>query len=231
MADGDLVKLITEAVLAELGTKGQGQSSCSCGGKCKKGAEDHSGAIRIGVSVRHVHINQEDLEVLYGPGAQLNKLRDLYQEGEFAAKETVTLVGPKMRAVPDVRILGPTRKGTQVEISRTDSIVLGIDPPVRPSGKLEGTPGITLVGPKGSVVLKQGVICANRHVHMNPDDAASFGVKDGDSVRVHVAGDKALTFEGVQVRVASSFKLEMHLDTDDANAAGVRCGVEAYLVK
>lgn len=225
MADADLVRAITERVLAELSSQKEG---CKCGGKCQK---DEPTGIPIGVSVRHLHITQEDLEVLYGPGAKLNKLRDLYQEGEFAAKETVTLVGPKMRAIPDVRILGPVRRATQVEVSRTDAIVLGIDPPVRPSGKIEGSASLTLVGPKGSIALKQGVICANRHIHMGTEEAKRFGVADGDLVKVHVGGDKALTFEGVQVRVASTFKLEMHLDTDDANAAGVRCGVAASLAK
>jgi putative phosphotransacetylase len=227
MSETELITLITERVIAELSAKQSGGCG-GCSGKCKEAADN---GIPIGVSVRHLHITQEDLEILYGPGAKLTKMRDLYQEGEFASKETVTLVGPKMRAIADVRILGPLRKATQVEVARTDAIVLGIDPPVRPSGQIAGSASLTLVGPKGSVKLKEGVICANRHIHMNPADARRFGVKDKDLVKVRIDGDKALTFEGVQVRVADSFKLEMHLDTDDANAAGVRCGVIATIVK
>lgn len=215
MGDAELIRLVTERVVAELAARSN--------------SSDY--VIPIGVSVRHVHITQADLEILYGAGAVLTKLKDLYQEGEFASKETVTLVGPKMRALSDVRILGPFRKKTQVEVSRTDAILLGIDPPVRPSGDHSGSSGLTLVGPKGSIHLDNGVILANRHIHMSLRDAERFGVKDNDIVKVHIPGDKALTFEGVQVRVAPNFKLEMHLDTDDANSAGARCGVKAKIVR
>lgn len=185
--------------------------------------------IPVGVSVRHVHISIEDLAILYGPGAGLTKFRDLRQPGEFASNQVVTLIGPKMRAIENVRILGPARPQTQVEISRTDAILLGISPPVRPSGKIAGTPGITLAGPKGVVALKEGVICANRHIHLNEVDAARLGVKPGEEVDVEVEGEKGLLFHHVQVRVGSNFVLEMHLDTDDANAAGVNCGAKAWI--
>ncbi len=184
----------------------------------------------VGVSVRHVHISQGDLEILYGPGHQLTPLRDLYQEGEFAAKEVVALVGPKMRALENVRILGPVRSRTQIEVSRTDAIYLGIDPPVRQSGDLKGSSPITLVGPKGTLVLQEGCIVANRHIHMSPSDAERFGLEDNDLVQVEVLGEKGLIFNNVQVRVKDNFRLEMHLDTDDANASGITTGALARIL-
>lgn len=184
----------------------------------------------VGVSVRHVHVSAEDLEVLYGPGYRLTPLRDLYQEGEFAAKEVVALVGPRMRALENVRILGPMRSRTQVEVSRTDAVYLGINPPVRASGDLIGSSPITLVGPKGTLILPEGAIIANRHIHMGLDDAQHFGVTDNQLVQVEVLGDKGLVFNNVQVRVKESFRLEMHLDTDDANASGITTGAKARLL-
>ncbi|NMB46768.1 MAG: phosphate propanoyltransferase [Firmicutes bacterium] len=186
--------------------------------------------IPVGISVRHVHISAADLEVLYGPGHQLTPLRDLYQEGEFAAKERVALVGPKMRALEGVRILGPMRQRTQVEVSRTDAVYLGLNPPVRPSGNLEGSSPITLVGPKGTLTLPEGAIVANRHIHMNLADAQRFGVSDNDLVQVEVLGEKGLIFNNVQVRAKDSFRLEMHLDTDDANASGITTGAQARIL-
>lgn len=186
--------------------------------------------IPIGISVRHIHVSQGDLDVLYGPGHQLTKLRDLYQEGEFAAQEVVTLVGPKMRSLENVRILGPIRSRTQVEISRTDAIYLGLNPPVRKSGDLAGSSPITLVGPAGTLVLKEGAIVANRHIHMSPEDGRRFGVSDDDYVSVEVSGEKGLVFKHVQVRVSPKFRLQMHLDTDDANAAGITCGAKAWIL-
>ncbi len=220
--DKELIKKITELVIAEI-KKGKEKQNANAGSDPDN--------IRVGVSVRHVHLSQADLETLFGKGYKLNHLRDLYQEGEFASKETVTLVGPRLRSIQDVRVLGPLRKQTQVEVSRTDSIFLGIDPPVRPSGVLEGSAPITLVGPKGSITLKEGTIIANRHIHMSPADAARFGVKDNDLVNVEVGGEKAVIFKNVQIRVKDNFKLEMHLDTDDANAAGITCGVPVRIVK
>ncbi len=184
----------------------------------------------VGVSVRHVHVSAEDLEVLYGPGYRLTPLRDLYQEGEFAAKEVVALVGPRMRALENVRILGPMRSRTQVEVSRTDAVYLGINPPVRASGDLIGSSPITLVGPKGTLILPEGAIIANRHIHMGLDDAQHFGVTDNQLVQVEVLGDKGLVFNNVQVRVKEFFRLEMHLDTDDANASGITTGAKARLL-
>ncbi|NLK07562.1 MAG: phosphate propanoyltransferase [Firmicutes bacterium] len=184
----------------------------------------------VGVSVRHVHISSHDLEVLYGPGCTLTPLRELYQVGEYACKEVVALVGPRMRALESVRILGPVREKTQVEVSRTDAVYLGIDPPVRASGDLTGSSPITLVGPKGTLVLQEGAIVANRHIHMNSTDANRYGVVDNDIVKVEVLGDKGLVFNNVQIRVQDSFRLQMHVDTDDANASGITNGAKARIL-
>lgn len=175
--------------------------------------------VRVGISARHVHVSQADLEVLYGAGHQLKPFKDLYQVGYYAAEETVDLVTEK-GTIRKVRILGPARKASQVEVSRTDALKLGISIPVRESGQLKGAPAITLVGPCGSVTLPEGVIAAWRHIHMDPADAAAFGVKDGDQVRVRCHGDtRPLIFENVIIRVYPGWLLEIHLDTDEANAA------------
>ena len=185
----------------------------------------------IGISARHVHLTREVFEQLYGRGKEITVYTELYQPGEFASAEVITLIGPRLRAIQDVRILGPFREYTQVELSRTDGVALGIDPPVRKSGDLKGSEPIILVGPAGAVSLKEGAICANRHVHINPQDAERLEVKDDGIVKVRVSGVRAITFENVQIRVSDKFLLQMHLDTDDANAAGVKCGESAELVK
>lgn len=180
--------------------------------------------IPIAVSARHMHITQETLEELFGEGYQLTERNPLSQPGQFAANETVTVVGPKNQ-IERVRILGPCRSKNQIEISRTDEFFLGIDAPVRESGKTENTPGCKVVGPNGSTVLKEGVICAWRHIHMTPEDASIFGVKDRDVVEVEVSqGDRALTFGNVLIRVSPKYKLEMHIDTDEGNAAELSRG-------
>jgi len=186
--------------------------------------------IPLGVSNRHVHLTKETFQKLFGENVQLEKYRDLYQEGEFAAKQTVTIVGSKMRAIQNVRILGPLRNYDQVELSLTDAIQLGINPPVRNSGDLKGASSLTLIGPERSVYLKECAIIANRHVHMPSNIAALFGVKNGDFIKVRIGGVKGTVFENVLVRVNDAWKLQLHLDTDDANAANVRCSmsVEFY---
>ena len=171
-----------------------------------------------GISVRHIHLCQEDLDTLFGKGYSLSSLRELYNPG-FAAKETLTVLGPKLTAIQNVRVLGPIRPKTQVELAKTDCIILGIDAPVRPSGDTAGSASCVLVGPKGTVYLAEGVIRANRHMHLSVDDAAYFGIKDNQLVDVRVGGPKGLTFNNVQVRVAPDFKAEFHVDTDDGNAA------------
>ncbi|MCB9529872.1 MAG: acetate/propionate family kinase [Myxococcales bacterium] len=188
------------------------------------------GAIPIAVSARHVHLTQEAVEALFGAGHQLTPRNPLSQPDQYACEETVDLVGPKGR-IDHVRVLGPTRPACQVEVSRTDEFKLGVDAPVRPSGKTENSPGITLVGPAGTLALREGLICAWRHIHMHPDDAARFGVSDKDVVDVAVdTDDRDLVFGDVMVRVSPAFRLEMHIDTDEANAAGLCPGTPGALV-
>lgn len=186
--------------------------------------------IPVAVSARHVHLTQETVEALFGPGANLTEYRPLSQPNQFAANERVNLIGPK-RTIESVRVLGPTRSKNQVEISTTDEFALGLDAPVRASGHVEGTPGITLEGPAGRVTLTEGVICAWRHIHMQPEDAERFGVADKDVVDVRIESEmRDLIFGDVLVRVSPKYRLEMHIDTDEANAAGISRGTEGVLV-
>ena len=189
------------------------------------------GLVPVGVSNRHIHLTKADLAVLFGEGYELTPLKDLSQPGQFACKETLTLVGPSLRPIENVRVLGPLRGKSQVEISATDSYVLKVKPPVRESGNVVGSAGVTIVGPKGVVQLKEGCIIANRHIHMSPSDAASFRVKDGDTVTVDVEGKRRTRWYDVQVRVSPDFRLEMHVDTDDANAAGIGNGIKVKVVR
>ncbi|HPC25379.1 MAG TPA: phosphate propanoyltransferase [Fervidobacterium sp.] len=187
--------------------------------------------IIAGVSNRHVHLSREDLDLLFGKGYTLTPTKDLGQPGQFACKEMVTIVGPK-GSIENVRILGPERKDTQIEISLTDAFKLGIMPPVRDSGDIEGTPGITIIGPNGKLEKEKGVIIAKRHVHMHPSDAEKFGVKDKDIVKVIVEnGDRKLIFDDVLIRVSEKFALEFHVDTDEANAALLKTGDVVYIVE
>lgn len=187
------------------------------------------GKVPVGVSNRHVHLSADDLEVLFGPGYELTPIKELSQTGQFAADEKVTIVTQK-NAIQNVRILGPVRSQTQVEISRTDAFALGLRPPVRDSGSLENSESVTLVGPKGSICLKEGVIIALRHIHMSSKDAEEFGVRDKDIVSVKTEGERGVIFNNVLIRVRDDFVLEMHIDTDEANAAGLGNGdmVEVY---
>lgn len=184
-------------------------------------AAAYSSNLVVNISARHLHMSREDFETLFGPQAQPTVYRWLYQPGEFAAEQTVTILGPRQKMIQNVRILGPLRKQTQVEISATDSIALGIAAPVRPSGSIEGTPGCRIIGPKGSITLPQGVIRAERHVHMSPADAAALGFNDKQYIKVRVQSDCAVTFENVLCRVDSRFLLEVHLDTDEGNACNL----------
>lgn len=186
--------------------------------------------IKIGISARHVHLSREDLDTLFGKGFELTKKKTLMGR-EFASDQLVTLVGPSLRAIEGVRVLGPVRKNTQVEISRTDTFVLKVSPPVRPSGDIAGSEKLVLVGPKGSVYLKEGVIIANRHIHLTPEYAQKNGIKDGDYVDVLVESIKPTKFFDVQVRVRDDFNVEMHIDTDDANACGLKNGEKVKIIK
>jgi acetate kinase len=178
------------------------------------------GAIPVGVSVRHVHLSRADCDVLFGVGYQLTERRPVSQPGQFVCRETVDVVGPK-GTIDRVAIINPLRAETQIELARTDAFTLGVNPPLRESGKLDGTPGIMLRGPHGSVTTAKGVILAQRHVHMPPDDAKRFGVKDKAVIQVRVDGDRETVFGDVIVRVSPSYALDMHVDTDEANAAGL----------
>jgi len=178
--------------------------------------------IPLGVSNRHIHLTKETFEKLFGEGNEFEEMRPLYQPGEFASKHVLAVVGPKLRSIPAVRILGPLRKYDQVEVSLTDAIYLGINPPVVNSGDLERAVGLTLVGPNGSVYIEKCAIIANRHIHMTNKDALRFGVKEGEYCKVRIGGEKGTTFENVLIRINDSWKLQIHLDTDDANAANVR---------
>lgn len=189
------------------------------------------GNIPVGVSNRHIHLTRQDVETLFGKGYRLTPLKDLSQPGQYACKEQLTIVGPSLRPIEKVRVLGPERKASQVEISRTDAYLLKVKPPVRESGKIAGSAPITIIGPKGVVTLSEGCIIANRHIHMSPGDGARFGVKDNDYVTVDAFGERRTRFFDVQVRVDPNFRLEMHLDTDDANAAGLANGAKVAIVK
>jgi propanediol utilization protein len=172
----------------------------------------------VNISARHCHLTQEHVEILFGPGAGLTKMRALYQDTDFASNETVAVVGPRQRMIPGVRILGPCRKFSQVELSFTDGISLGIDLPVRLSGDIDGTPGCLLIGPKGHVMLDKGVIRAERHVHMGPRDATHYGVKHLDRMDMVVDGPCPGLLKNLLVRTHPDWKLEVHIDTDEANA-------------
>ena len=176
--------------------------------------------IPVAVSARHVHLTARSVEALFGPGASLRVHAMLRQPGQFAAEQTVALIGPKGR-IEHVRVVGPPRTQDQVELSRSDELVLGIDAPLRESGDLQGTPGITLEGPVGRVALDHGVVCSLRHLHLSPADAVALGLHDQQRIAVHVAGERALTFEDIVVRVAPDYRIEVHLDTDEGNAAGI----------
>ncbi|WP_282172548.1 phosphate propanoyltransferase [Cytobacillus firmus] len=195
--------------------------------------KDSSGknhSIPMAVSARHCHLSQRDLEILFGTGYQLTKKADLSQPGQFAANETITIAGPR-GSLEKVRILGPARNMTQVEVSRTDSIKLGLKPPLRESGNIEGSSPVTLIGPKGSLYKKEGLIIAQAHIHMAPEDAEAFGLKNGEYVKVEAEGDRPITFGNVLIRICNRYRLEMHIDTDEANAGLIAGKTAGRLVR
>lgn len=208
MNEKKLVEVVTEIVLKEL--------------KSSNG-KNRSDLIPVGISNRHAHLSEEHLKILFGENAELCKLKDLSQPGQYACHETVTLVGPK-GVIERVRLLGPPRDKTQVELALSDCYKLGVRAPVRDSGDLESSAGITIVGPVGSVTLNEGCIVAARHIHMHTDDAKRFKVKDKDKVSVKVFGSRGVILLNVLVRVSDKYSLEMHVDLDEANAAGLKNG-------
>ncbi|MCY2992103.1 MAG: phosphate propanoyltransferase [Planctomycetota bacterium] len=186
----------------------------------------------VSISARHVHLTDEHVEILFGPGHKLTPMKPLYQDGFYAAEETVMVVGPRRRMLPTVRVLGPTRGHSQVELAFTDSISLGIDAPVRHSGQIAGSPGCVLVGPQGVVELKSGVIRAARHVHMSGRDAAAYGVKNGDLMKLRVESPQCtIVLEDLLVRADDKIKLEAHLDTDEGNACNMEAATKVELLK
>lgn len=184
----------------------------------------------VNISARHMHICPEHMDILFGPGSKLTAMRALYQDGEFASEQTVTIIGPRHRMINNLRILGPERKASQIELAFTDAIAMGIEAPVRASGNIEGTPGCIVMGPKGHIELKQGVIRAERHVHMSDKDAAYYGVNNGDRIRLRVESDCCTSFEDMLVRVNPAWKLEVHLDTDEGNACNLTKARKVELV-
>ena len=202
--DNQSIELITRMVLESI----QKQEASS----------ENGYVVPVGVSARHIHLTQEHVEALFGEGYQLTKKKGL-MGGQFASNETVTIVGLKLRAIENVRILGPVRSKSQVEISATDALRLGVKAPIRESGNIAGSAAIAVVGPKGAIYLNEGCIVAKRHIHMAPQDAMAAGVHDGDIVSVKADNERGTTFNNVQIRVDDSFTLEMHIDTDEANAA------------
>lgn len=184
----------------------------------------------IALSNRHVHVSKEDLEVLFGESYKLTPVKDLSQPGQYACEEKVDLIGPK-RTIKGVRILGPTRSQSQVEVSLSDGFTLGVNVPIKGSGSLKGTPGVTLKGPKGEVKLEEGLIAASRHIHMSVDDAKDFGVEDNQIVSIKTEGPRSLVFNNVLVRVREDFALEMHVDIEEGNAAGVKNCEEVEIIR
>lgn len=186
--------------------------------------------VPIGVSARHIHLTQAHVEALFGAGATLTEWKPLSQPNQYAAQETVAVHGPK-GSFPKVRILGPARNLTQLEISRTDAYTLGINPPVRESGNIAGTPGIRIVGPAGEVTVDEGVIVAARHIHFHTSDAEKWGIRDKQMLQVKVGGERGVIFDQVLARVSDAYALDMHIDTDEGNAAGIRTGDYGVIVR
>ena len=186
--------------------------------------------IPVGVSNRHLHLSQTDLDILFGTGYKLTPIKDLSQPGQFACKETVTICGPK-GAIEKVRVLGPVRSKTQVEILTGDGFKLGVTAPARLSGDLAGSPGITIIGPKGSVQTKEGLIVAQRHIHMTPQDAVNYGVHDGQIVDIEIEGPRGGVYENVAVRANDASALECHVDTEEANAMNINSSTKIKIKK
>lgn len=219
MNKADLIEIVTKIVVEEV--KNKKITDRRKGNSTALRQEDKQ--IQVGISNRHVHLSLEHLEVLFGPGAQLTPLKELSQPRQFACQETVTLVGPN-GVLEKVRVLGPTRKFSQVEISVSDCFKLGIKAPIRDSGDLKGSAGITLVGMAGSITIQEGCIIASRHIHLHTNDALKFGLKDGQRVLVKAHGPRSVIFADVLARVSENYNLEIHLDRDEANAVGLKNG-------
>ena len=215
-----------ENIVRDVVTRKLAANVTGVGGKRRSGPP-----LRVDSSARHMHLCREDIDALFGKGYELTEYRPLYQPGNFAANEMVTLIGPRSRVISNLRILGPLRPESQIELAYTDAISLGLDIPVRLSGNVKDTPGAWVMGPKGMIQLKQGIIRAAIHAHMNPEDAEFYGVKQGDLMKLRVGGDAATTFEKVHVRIDKTVLLNVHMDTDEANACGLHKAKDIQLFK
>jgi propanediol utilization protein len=225
-------RIVREIVLTQVRGASESVGAGATGASGAKVADPDKPHLVVNISARHVHLSQQHVEVLFGPGHTLTPMRELYQDGFYAAEETVMVVGPRRRMIPTVRVLGPTRSFSQVELAFTDSISLGIDAPVRHSGNIDGTPGCVLVGPKGVVELDQGVIRAARHVHINFRDAKYYGVAKGDHVNLRIESPFCTTvLEDLLVRADETSKLEVHIDTDEGNACYLDAATRVTLLK
>ncbi|ABO49840.1 Propanediol utilization protein [Desulforamulus reducens MI-1] len=219
-----LINLITKLVLEEIKKSGRSQGKSNASELPKSLTNiDKDKLIPVGISNRHVHLSQEHVEILFGSGAKLTKFKDLSQPGQYACQEMLTLVGPK-GVLEKVRVLGPTRKQTQVEVALSDCFKLGIKAPIRDSGDVKGSASLTLVGPQGSITISEGTIIASRHIHMHTSEAAWLSLRDGQRVSVRAHGPRSVTYAEVLVRVSDQFNLEMHVDMDEANAVGLKNG-------
>lgn len=219
--------IVRQIVLAQTGSAKNGSTLAR---SASEGA--YKPNLVCSISARHCHLTDEHVETLFGPGAKLIPEKNLYQDGFYAAEQTVMIVGPRRRMLPNVRVLGPTRPASQVELAFTDAISLGIDTPVRHSGDIKGTPGCVLVGPKGVVELQEGVIRAARHVHMSNRDAEFYGVKKGDFMKLRIESPQcAVVFEDLLVRSDATSKLEVHIDTDEGNACFLDGATKVELLK
>jgi putative phosphotransacetylase len=227
LTDQDLIEIITQEVRSVLSDSDTAMLNNYFHKQNTFGSNNDHNRIPLGISNRHIHLTPSTFHALFGENTVFESMRPLYQPGEFASKHTLTIVGPKLRSIPNVRILGPLRKYDQVEVSLTDAIFLGINPPVSSSGKLDDAAPLTLVGPNSSVYIERCAIIANRHIHMTDAQAASMGLKNGDFCKVRIGGEKGTVFENVLIRTNDNWKLQIHLDTDDANAANVRA--ESYV--
>ena len=210
-------QIVRQVALEYLGRPNQGTSAAP--------------QLTVLASARHMHICREDMDILFGPGTELTVERPLFQAGNFAANEKVTIIGPRSRLISNLRILGPMRKQSQIELAFTDAISLGLDIPVRLSGNIAGTPGAIIMGPKGSIELKEGIIRAAIHVHMNPSEADFLKVKQGDLMKLRVGGAAGITFDKVHVRIDPTSRLNVHMDTDEANACGLHLTKNIELIK
>jgi len=218
----NLVRQALRRQLGELSSPAAASSRAAVDGKPK---------LVVNVSARHCHVTQEDLESLFGKGHKLTPFKWLYQDGFFAAEEAVTIIGPRQRMITNLRILGPCRDHSQVELAFTDAVLLGINPPVRKSGDHRDSPGAYLMGPAGMIQLEKGVIRHERHVHMGPTDAAYYGVKDGDRLHLRIKSDCSAVLEDLLVRLSPASKLEVHLDTDEGNAVNLPKATKLELFK